>query len=58
MRTTATVDEVTEVFGQVEFISVEGVADEHGFVTGVMSESAYEKCAEQLPNILQMIRVR
>ena len=58
VRTNASVDEVTSVFGQVDFMTVEGVSNEIGFVTAIMSEAEYEKRAAQLSNVIQMIRVK
>ncbi len=47
---------VKEVFGQVEVFTLEGNENEFGFVTEVMSEGCYEKCAAKLPEICHMIR--
>ena len=48
---------VTEVFGKVEVVTLENDENEFGFVTEVMSEGCYEKCAANLPEICHMIRV-
>lgn len=58
VRTSADENAVQSVFGAVEFVKAEGVAGELGFVTGEMTEAEYEKKAEQLGGILQMIRVK
>ena len=58
VRTSASVDEVNSIFGQVDFMTVEGVTNEIGFVTGVMSEAEFEKRSGQLSNMIQMIRVK
>lgn len=57
VRTTADQAAVEKVFGAVEYIVAEGVTGELGFVTGSMSEADYEKKAEELGNVVQMIRV-
>ena len=53
----ALLGKVEEVFGQVEVVTLEGNENEFGFVTEVMSEGCYEKCAAKLPEICHMIRV-
>ncbi|MBQ8280241.1 MAG: homoserine dehydrogenase [Roseburia sp.] len=58
VRTNASADEVTSIFGQVAFMTVEGVSNEIGFVTKVMSEAEFETRASQLSNMIQMIRVK
>lgn len=58
VRTEASADEVNSIFGQVDFMMVEGVSNEMGFLTGVMSEAEYEKRAAQLSSVIQMIRVK
>lgn len=45
------------VFGQIEPVDA-GIAGECGFVTEVMTEEAFQKCAAQTENILSMIRIR
>lgn len=49
-------DAVEKVFGAVEPVKVEGIA-ETAFVTGIMKESDYHKAADQFDNILNMIRI-
>ena len=58
VRTNADEQAVKAVFGDVEFVHAEGVTGELGFVTAEMTEAEYEKKAEQLGSILQMIRVK
>ena len=53
----ALLGKVTEVFGKVEVVTLENDENEFGFVTEVMSEGCYEKCAANLPEICHMIRV-
>ncbi|MBQ8802248.1 MAG: homoserine dehydrogenase [Tyzzerella sp.] len=50
-------DKLQEVFGAIEVVTLEGEENEFGFVTEVMSEGCYEKCAAQFPEICHMIRV-
>ncbi|MCI8483853.1 MAG: homoserine dehydrogenase [Lachnospiraceae bacterium] len=57
VRTSQGKEEVTKVFGTVEFIEPEGVTGETGFITEVMTEKDYEQKAAELKNILQRIRV-
>ena len=49
--------EVEALFGNVSFIRADGVEDEFGFVTDVMTEGEYAKRAEQAEGILHMIRI-
>ena len=49
---------IRSLFGNVEFISVPGVEGEYGFVTEVMTEAQYQKCAEKLGTVISMIRIR
>lgn len=57
VRTTADKAAVEKVFGSVEYVVAEGVTGENGFVTACMSEAEYVKKAEELGNVVQMIRV-
>ncbi len=50
-------DEVEALFGNVRFLNVEGLSDEFGFVTEVMTEGEYGKKAEKAEGILHMIRI-
>lgn len=56
VRTKASKEEVSRTFGRVEFVDIEELADEIGFVTETMSEAAYEEKAAGLSSVLQMIR--
>ena len=44
-------------FGPIEIVKAEGLKNEFGFVTGVMTEGTYEENAKEFPSILHMIRV-
>lgn len=44
-------------FGPIEIVKVEGLEDEFGFITDVMTEGTYEEHAKEFPGILHMIRV-
>ncbi|MGN0348974.1 MAG: homoserine dehydrogenase [Roseburia sp.] len=57
VRTTAEKDAIERVFGTVEYVTAEGVSNENGFLTGCLCEEEYEKCAKELGNILQRIRI-
>lgn len=56
VRSKAAKDEITTVFGDVEFVELAELAGETGFVTETMSEAAYEEKAAALSSVLQMIR--
>lgn len=56
VRTKASKEEISRTFGSVEFVDIEELADEIGFVTMTMSEAEYEEKAAQLSSVLQMIR--
>ena len=49
--------ELEAVFGNIEIVKLDGVSDEFGFITEVMSEGRYEACAKQFAQICHMIRV-
>lgn len=57
VRTLADKEAVSKVFGSVEYIAVEGVSNELGFITQAMSEADYEDRAAALGSVLKMIRV-
>ncbi|MCI9531494.1 MAG: homoserine dehydrogenase [Lachnospiraceae bacterium] len=57
VRTRNGADTITAAFGEVEWIEAPGVTGEMGFLTGEMVQEEYEKRAEGLQNVLQMIRV-
>lgn len=50
-------EKIKEIFGDIEFIELEGVTDEIGFLTSIMMEEEYEKKVSELQNIIQKIRV-
>ena len=50
------VAELSEVFGEIQIVNAD-FADEFGFMTGLMSEAAYEASAAKFPGICHMIRV-
>lgn len=57
IRTTASKEEITSVFGEVSYVEAEGVSGETGFITEAMTEEAYQEKAAKLSGICQMIRV-
>lgn len=57
VRSRAGKEEIKKVFGNVEYVSAEGVGEELGFVTVPMSEADYERRAEALGNVIAMIRM-
>ena len=57
IRTTASKEEITSVFGDVAYVEAEGVSGETGFITEAMTEKAYQEKAAKLSGICQMIRV-
>lgn len=48
---------VKEVFGNVEFVSVDSITDEVAFVTEVMTEKAFKEKAEKLGAVISRIRI-
>jgi homoserine dehydrogenase len=56
VRTTSDAAAVKKAFGDVEYVTAEGVTGELGFVTGSLTEADYEKAAEAL-DVIQMIRM-
>lgn len=48
---------VESLFGPVQVVKVPALENEFGFVTEVMTEGDYRKKAEELPEILHMIRI-
>ncbi len=48
---------VESAFGPVTVVTLKGVDDEFGFITGTMKESIYEAMSAGFSNILHMIRV-
>lgn len=58
VRTKASKAEITDIFGIVEFVDIEELNDEIGFVTLTMRERDYEEKAAKLSSVLQMIRFK
>ncbi len=50
-------EKVEKLFGVVQIVKVPALEDEFSFVTEVMTEGDYRKKAEELPEILHMIRI-
>ena len=48
---------VESKFGPVEIVRADGLEGEFGFLTGVLTEQAYEENAKEFPGILHRIRV-
>ena len=44
-------------FGAIDVVKVEKLANEFGFVTGVMTEGEYSRNAAEFPGILHMLRI-
>ena len=57
VRTTADKAKIESVFGNVEFVEVEGITGEIGFVTTSMKEDTFATKAAGLGNVLSVIRV-
>ena len=57
VRTTADKAKIESVFGNVEFVEVEGITGEIGFVTTSMKEETFATKAAELGNVLSVIRV-
>ena len=53
----AKMEEVSEYFGDVEPVSVDGVTGEFAFVTDVISEAEFHKAAEKLEGMITRIRM-
>ena len=56
VRAKASKEEISNTFGAVDFVDIEELTDEIGFVTATMSEKEYEEKADRLSGVLQMIR--
>ena len=56
VRAKASKEEISNTFGAVDFVDIEELTDEIGFVTATMSEQEYEEKADRLSGVLQMIR--
>ena len=48
---------VDEVFGQVEFVKADDVEGEFAVITGEMTEAEYAQKAEEMPEVVKMIRL-
>ena len=48
---------VDEVFGQVEVVKADGVKGEFAVITGEMTEAEYAQKAEEMPEVVKMIRM-
>ena len=48
---------VDEVFGQVEFVKADDVEGEFAVITGEMTEAEYAQKAEEIPEVVKMIRM-
>lgn len=57
VRTSASKEEIENVFGTVTYVEAEGMTDEIGFVTASLSEGEFDAKSQKLSGILQMIRV-
>lgn len=55
VRANASVDDIGKVFGDVSYVSVEGVSGETAFVTGEMSEAHFEECEKKI-EVISRIR--
>ena len=56
-RSEAQKEQIREAFGSIEIVETEGLEDEFGFITEVMTEGTYSKKAEAFPEIIHMIRL-
>ena len=50
-------EKLENLFGEVQVVKVPALENEFGFMTEVMTEGDYRKKAEELPEILHMIRI-
>lgn len=50
-------DEVKAAFGDVDVVTADGLDDEFGFVTEVISEKKYEEAAGRVSGIIGRIRM-
>lgn len=50
-------EKVENLFGEVQVVKVPALENEFGFMTEVMTKGDYRKKAEELPEILHMIRI-
>jgi hypothetical protein len=56
VRFAGTKDEAEAAFGGFEPICLEGVDDEFGFITSVMTEKAFRECCEKAGKVRKSIR--
>ena len=56
VRTSASKETVEKIFGSVEYVDAH-IAGEIGFITDMIGEKDYQAKAEQLDNVIQMIRI-
>ena len=49
---------VKELFGDAAFVEADDLEGEFAFVTGVMTEAAYQEKAQHADGIISMIRAR
>ena len=49
--------EIENLFGEVRKVTVDGLNDEFGIVTEMMTEGEYQKKSSQIDGILHMIRI-
>lgn len=49
---------VEEIFGSVQFIQLQDLREEFGFITGIMTEAEYAARAERLGCVISRIRIR
>ena len=48
---------IEELFGQVEVVKADDVKGEFAVITGEMTEAEYAKKAEEMPEVVKMIRM-
>lgn len=51
-------EKTESIFGPVEFVQVEELPEEYGFITEVITEAQYQEKAKELGTVISMIRVR
>lgn len=56
MPASVSMEKIEEAFGSVEMVCAEGI-DEKAFITGMMKETDYNKAAESVGDIINMIRL-
>ena len=56
VKNTCSQSEVSRVFGQVQFVSVDGLDDEYAFVTGAMKEAEFDEKIDGLSDVITRIR--